>query len=1766
MQLISIPGYTIKDQIYQGEHNAIYRAVRENDRSQVVLKLLRDDYPAPQEIVKLRREYEIIRDLDLPGIVRVADLASYRNQPALVLEDFGGHALSQLIAAGPIELASFFYIAVQLVVTLAELHRRGLIHKDLKPANIIVNPLTMVVKITDFGISTRFSQTKAQTSSPRRLEGTLAYMSPEQTGRMNRSIDYRTDFYSLGVTFYEMLSGRLPFDSSDPLELVHAHIARQPSPLHRQNPAVPEMLSAIVERLMAKTAEERYQSAVGLLADLERCRREWQENGRVRPFELRSADQSERLTIPQQMYGREREIALLQASFERVADGRAEILLVSGQAGIGKSALINELQRAISSRRGLYGSGKFDRLQRNVPYSAIIAALHEVARQILAEDEPTLARWRSTILAALGPNGQLVIDVVPEVEGIIGRQRPVVEASLPEARNRFQLVFQRFIRCLGRQHQPLVLFFDDLHWADAASLSLLAGLLSDSQARWLLVLGAYRDREMSTAHPLRQLLDTVESSGTGVQLLRLEPLGEQDIRQLLADTLRSDLVTVARLTRVIWKKTSGSPFFVNQFLHAINAEGHLHFDQQLRRWVWDLDAIRAMSSTDNVIDLMVNTIQRLPQATQQYLTLAACFGSSFDLVDVAAIAGQHPAPALRELWPAIDAGLILPIDLDYTLYLPDVGLSLAGSDVPRSYRFLHDRVQQAAYILLSDEQRQTAHLRIGRMLRNRMTQGVAEGTLFDLVNQLNLGRALIDCAAERIELLRLNLRAARQAMAAAAYLPAAGYADAAMQLLTAEHWRSDYQLALEVHILAAELAALNAEFATMEQIIDRLIRHATSLLDQVRGYEIRIQSLIARNRSYEAVQQARAVLRQLGLHLPQQLGPLRRRYAALSSYWHLRWHLLRHRQRIHNLAGLPPMTDPSKLAVARLLASVTAAAYNTVPALHILVASRQVELFLEYGNPPEAAYSYTAYGLLLGSSVGDVAASSAFGYLALDMLKQQQANHLAARISLNVYGFILHRRQAMAKSLEPLRSGFQAGLNSGDFEFAAICAYAYGYHRFWLGHDLLSIAREMHDYSKQVRALKRERPAGLIELSRHVVLCLLGETGEPTSLSDELFDEAQMFAQLQAAHDYTTLCVYHIFKLWLCFLAEDLAAAAHHCRQAGQHLSAVSQSIFVPVFDLLCILVRAAHPVAQPWLQRQAQRSLTRLGQWARRAPMNYRQKYLLAQAELARHAGKSGAAREFYDEAIRTARDNGFVNDEALACELAGRFHLEHNRPDHTQLYLRDARYAYVRWGARSKVAALDHQYPGLLTGGQAGASAGGSLRPLATLSTVVEPASDSALDLASVIKASQAISEKLVLDDLLTRLIAIMAENAGAQYGHLILQRDEQWSIEASSVADGSQHASRGSVPLDGAETPLLARSVVNVVARTRQPVLLADASEAEHFARDPYIVTMKPRSILCLPLLHHEQLIGLIYLENNLTRDAFTVDHLEVLNLLAAQAAISIENASLYSGLEDLVTERTARLTDANQQLQALTDQMQAELNLAHHIQQNLLQSPRPDWPGVDLICYTASAREVGGDFYSYYAFSNQHRILSIGDISGKGMPAALLMAVSLATLQSIKIDERSPAQVLALLDGLLLPYTRSTRQNCALCFVELRANRLCVSNAGCIAPLIRRVDGQLEWLEHGDLPLGIDLPGIMPRSEVEVLLEAGDLVILTSDGVVEARNCESELFGFERLEQLVATGPAHSAAALLSHMRRGLLKFAEGVEAHDDISIIILRITG
>jgi predicted ATPase/serine phosphatase RsbU (regulator of sigma subunit)/tRNA A-37 threonylcarbamoyl transferase component Bud32 len=1764
MQLINIPGYTIKDQIYQGEHNAIYRAVREIDHSPVVLKLLRDDYPAPQEIVKLRREYEIMRDLDLPGIVRVADLVSYRNQPALVLEDFGGQALSQLIAAGPIELAGFFYLAVQLVVTLAELHRRGLIHKDLKPANIIVNPLTMMVKITDFGISTRFSQTKPQTSNLRRLEGTLAYMSPEQTGRMNRSIDYRTDFYSLGVTFYEMLSGRLPFDSSDPLELVHAHIARRPPPLHRQNPGVPEMLSAIVERLMAKTAEERYQSAVGLLADLERCRREWQDGGQVRPFELRSADRSERLTIPQVMYGREREIALLHASFERVTGGWTEMLLVSGQAGIGKSALINELQRAISSRRGFYGSGKFDHLQRNAPYAAIIAALREVARQILAEDESTLAWWRSTILTALGPNGQLVIDVIPEVAWIIGRQRPVAEAGPPEARNRFQLVFQRLMRCLSRPEQPLVLFFDDLHQADAASLSLLAGLLSDKQSRGLLLLGAYRDHELSAAHPLRRLLDELETSGTAVQWLRLEPLGEQHIRQLVADTLQSDSAAVARLARLIWKKTSGSPFFVHQFLHAINAEGHLRFNPQLRCWVWDLDAIRAMSSTDNVIDLMVNTIQRLPPATQQYLTLAACFGSSFDLVDVATIADRHPAPALRELWPAIDAGLILPIDLEYTLYLPEVGLSLAGSDVPRSYRFLHDRVQQAAYVLLSDEQRQATHLRIGRMLRNRMAQGGAEDALFDLVNQLNLGRALIDCTAERSELLRLNLRAARQAMAAAAYLPAAAHADTALQLVTVEHWRSDYQLALDVHILAAELAALNAEFATMEQIIDLLIRHAASRLDQVRGHEIRIQSLIARNRSYEALQWARVVLHRLGLHLPQRPGPLRRSAVVLRSYLRLRWHLLRRRQGIRDLANLPAMTDASKLALARLLASVTAAAYNTAPALHILVASRQIELFLAYGNPPEAAYSYTAYGLLLGSSVGDVTASSAFGALALDMLQQQQTNHLAARIVLNVYGFILHRRQAMAKSLEPLRNGFQTGLNSGDFEFAAICAYAYGYHRFWLGHDLVSMAREMQDYSNQVQALKRARPARLIELLRHVMLCLLGETDGPTSLSNEVFDEAQVLDQLQAAHDYTTLCVYHIYKLWLSFLADDLELAEQHSRQAGRHLSAVSQSIFVPVFDLLCILVMVARPVVPRWLQRQAQRSLVRLGQWARQAPMNYQQKYMLAQAELSRRAGKAGAAREYYDRAIRRARENGFVNDEALACELAGRFHLEHNRPDHAQLYLRDARYAYVRWGARSKVAALDRAYPGLLTSGQAGTATGGALRSLATLSTIVEPASASALDLASVIKASQAISEKLVLDDLLTRLIAIMAENAGAQYGHLILQRDEQLSIEASSVADGSHHASRGSVPLDGAETPVLARSVVNVVARTREPVLLADASEAEQFVRDPYIVAMQPRSILCLPLLHHAQLIGLIYLENNLTRDAFTVAHLEVLNLLAAQAAISIENAGLYSGLEDLVAERTMRLTEANRQLQALTDQMQAELNLAHHIQQNLLQAPRPDWPGVDLICYTAPAREVGGDFYSYAVFSDQHRILAIGDISGKGLPAALLMAVSLATLQSIKIEERSPAQVLALLDGLLLPYTRSTRQNCALCFVELRARRLCVSNAGCIAPLIRRVDDRLEWLEHGDLPLGIDLPGIRPRSEVDVPLAAGDLVVLTSDGVVEARNREGDLFGFERLEQLVAVGPAHSAAALLSHMRRGLLTFAEGVEAQDDISIIILRI--
>jgi PAS domain S-box-containing protein len=1492
--MITIDGYRVDEKLSENTNTLVYRGRRDADDQPVILKALKQAYPSPQTIAWFKREYEIMRTLNLPGAVGAYSLQTDHNQWVMVLEDFGGESLARLQMVGPLGLTEFLRLSIQVADALGQIHQQNIVHKDINPSHILLNPATGQAKLTDFGSSSALSQENLTIRNPSVLEGTLAYMSPEQTGRMNRTMDYRADLYSLGVTFYQLLTGQLPFSSTDLMELVHCHIAKKPKPPCELNPDAPQVISDIVMRLLAKNADDRYQSAYGLKADLEECLRQWLAEGRIELFALGKNDVSDRFQIPQKLYGREAEITTLLSGFDRVNRGASETMLVSGYAGIGKTALIQEVYRPITRQRGYFIAGKFDQFQRNVPYAALIQAFRSLMQQVLTESEAQITIWRERLLAALGPNGQVVIEVIPEMELIIGPQPVVPELPPAEAQNRLNLVIQNFIRVFTRAEHPLAVFLDDLQWADAASLRLFRLLTTASDCQYLFFIGAYRDSEVSQTHPLMLTVNEIRQAGKTVTHITLSPLSLPDIVHFVADTLHCGSDRARSLAELVRAKTGGNPFFMIEFLRSLYAGKLLDFNHQRGGWQWDLAQIQAQDFTANVVELLAGKIQKLKPEAQTVLKLAACIGNQFDLRTLSIVYEKSSRETAADLWQGIAEGLILPLGGAYKLAQLDVeGLA---EELAVEYKFAHDRIRQAVYSLIPVEQKQAIHYQVGRLLLQNTLPESQEESIFEIVNQLNYGRGLIAEQAEQIELARLNLMAGRKAKSAAAYEVAFSDLQVGVELLSSveDIWQRRYDLTLALYVEAAETAYLSGDFEQMERLAQAVLSQAKTLPDEIKVYEVKIQAYIAQNRLLEAVRLALSVLKVLGVRLPEKpnrldilLGLLRTKLALVGK-------------RIEDLIDLPEMTDSSKRAAMRILSKVASAAYLAAPDLLPLVVFKSVNLSVKYGRAPESAFAYAGYGFIMCRALGDIDSGYRFGQLALSLAERSDAKELRARTSLTANAFVRHWKEHVRASLQPLLGAYQSGLETGDLEYAAHSARNYVAFSFYVGKDLPELEREIASYSETVRQLKQASALYLSDLYRQVVLNLMGNAKDPTVLSGAAYDEETMLPLHLEANDRAAIYNLYFNKLVLCYDFQHYPQAIEYARLTEKNLGGAAATPLIPLFHFYDSLARlAVYPGTPMREQKRFLKKVTanqkKLKKWARHAPMNQLHRYYLVEAERARVLGNDGEAREFYDNAIALVQESNYPNEEALANELAGRYYLARGLDRLAVTYLLEARYSYLRWGAIAKVEALEEEH----LSGSAEAPLLSQREEMATTR-----GAGGVLDLRTVMKALQAISGEILLDRLLEQLMKIVIENAGAQTGYLVLEKGVrhqgkagQWAIEAEGTVGKADVTVLQSIP---ATERVLPMSVVNYVARTKENVVLDDAANEGPFTQDPYVKANQSRSILCAPLLYQRKLTGMLYLENNLTSAAFTPNRLTVLNLLSSQAAISIENARLYADL--------------------------------------------------------------------------------------------------------------------------------------------------------------------------------------------------------------------------------------------------------------------------
>ena len=1443
----------------------LYRARQPGSDMPLLVVAPTAEEPLPQSLRRLEHEYSLATELEPEWAAKPLTLTHRERRTILVLADPGGEPLDRVLERyreQTLDLARVLSLAINLVTALGHVHRRGLIHKDVKPENVLVDDAGRVW-LTGFGIASRLPRERQAPAPPEFIAGSLAYMSPEQTGRMNRSIDTRSDLYSLGVTLYQMLTGVLPFTAADPLELVHCHIARQPVvPAER---GVPEPLSAITMRLLAKNAEERYQTAAGVEADFRRCLSEWDSYARIDSFPLGTHDSSDRLLIPEKLYGREREVDALLVAFDRVvAKGPAELVLVSGYSGVGKSSVVNELHKVLVPPRGLFAAGKFDQYKRDVPYATLAQALQMLVRQILVKSEAEVDHWRHALLEALGTNGQLMVNLIPEVEFLIGKQPPAVELSSQEARGRFQLVFRRFLGVFASPEHPLALFLDDLQWLDTATLELLERLTTDPDVRHVLLIGAYRDNEVSSSHPLMRMLAAIREAGARAEEIVLAPLGLDDVERFIADTLHCGPDSAGPLALLVHEKTGGNPFFAIQFLTTLVEEGLVRFDRDAAAWTWDLDRIRAKSYAGNVVDLMLGKLKRLPHHTQTALQQLASLGNVAEIERLSLVFGQSEEEIHVPLWEAVRTGLILRLET--------------------SYAFLHDRIQEAAYALIPEAQRAEVHLRIGRLLLEHTPPAARHEAIFEIVNQFNRGAELITSEMERHQLAELNLVAGSRAKASTAYASALKYFIAGQALLKDDPLERGGDLVFQLELNRAQCEFLTGALTVAAECVERLRSRAANAVELAAASCLGIDVCMTLGQIDRAVAIGLDYLRYLAIDWP--VHPTEEQ--VRSEYERI-WSQLGSRA-IEEVVDFPLMSDPVSIATLDVLAKASVPALFTDMNLRDLLTCRATSLCIERGNNPGSCLMYVWMSNIAGHRIGDYKNAFRFAQLGYDLVEKRDLKRFQAATYHTFAAMIMPWMKHPLICCVVIREAFEIANRIGDLTYAVYARMGLIGLLIAAGGPLAAVQSEAENGLDFARKAKFAFGSDTIRMVLGFLRTLRALTAELGSFDHAEFDEIDFVRNLDK-QIWMTQCWYWVRKLQVHVIAGDFPSAIEASLKARPFLL-VSPTFEVAEYEFYSALARAALcDSATDGKRRDHFEALRahyeRVQLWAEHCPEHFENRAALVGAEIARLEQRDADALRLYEKAIYSAREHGFVQNEALAHELAAQYCLARNLETAGYAYLRNARNCYHRWGADGKVKQLDELYPRLLEG---------LLTPAAAAAIGMQTAR---WDVETVVRASQTLSSEVDLPRLVEKLLRIAMENAGAERGLLILLGGGEPRIEAeATTGPGKVEVVVRQVPVTPSDLP---QSALHYVIRTQESVLLDDASADSVYSKDEYVRQRRSKSILCLPIVRQAKLVGALYLENTLTPGAFTPDRVTVLQLLASQAAISLENATLYSDLQ-------------------------------------------------------------------------------------------------------------------------------------------------------------------------------------------------------------------------------------------------------------------------
>ncbi|MCB1191379.1 MAG: AAA family ATPase [Leptospiraceae bacterium] len=1737
--------FEIVKTIFESDTTVIHRAI-DTEGNYTIIKHLKNEFPRPKEILKLKKEYNIVNSIREEGVIKPIKLVDDNRNFAILFQDIGGESLTNLLKENKLPIEKLLSIAIKITESLVVIHKHGIIHKDIKPHNIIVNPQTFQLEIADFGISTLLSRETPSIEKIENIEGTLPYISPEQTGRMNRNIDYRTDFYSLGITFYEMFTGKLPYFSYDILEIIYFHIALQVAPPDEINPEIPLPLCRLILKLLEKNAENRYKSALGIQHDLLQIYELYTNNPeRLSEYTIAQKDVSDKFAIPQKLYGRENEIANILQALERVVSnepGRSELLVVKGFSGVGKTNLVKEIQKPVLERKGFFLSGKYEQFKRDVPYYGIVQAFEELNTLLLVEPESKIKEWKNSIQRAVGNNGQVITDVIPGLALLIGKQNSLLNLNLTETQNRFILVLKDFIKVFATKEHPLVIFLDDMHWVDSASVKLLEALISDSNIKYILFIFSYRDNEVNHNHSLPQLLNDIKNSGCPIQTIHLLPLAFEDVNKLIADILQKDQDHVYELTDVILSKTRGNPFFVIEFLKSMYNDKIIYYNSIENSWSWDIARSDSLGITDNVIDLMIKKIRNLSDSAGNLIRLASCISNRFDLNTLSIIHQKSILDTASELDELLKEGLIVPEGISYQFVAND-------SDASRHihYNFLHDKVLQAAYETIPDGDKENIQLLIGRHLWENTLESELDDRVIDIVNHYNIGRRLIDDEKEKRKLIELNLKAAKKSKESIAYYSCYEHLYVCIELLPDNSWETMYSITFQVYKFLMEIEYMVNGLTGNDSISQEVLAKVKTNLEKAEIYNILISKYMIQGKNTEVLGMGKIALSLLGIEIPEKdiKSSIVKELTNIKT-------LLKGKS-ISSLLELSEMHDLQATMAMKVLINLNAPAYLANPQLYGWILSKMVNLSIQHGNTSESAKGYASFGNVWIASFKDYQGGYEFGLLGLRLSEKLNDAKQKCQACFSLSFFLSHWVNHLDHSIQWEKDGFLSGLECGDIPYAGYTLTVRSLNSFFRTKDMEHFLNELFEFLTFCKSYRHVPSMNAITAVSIVVSQLVGK-----NLSGSLYKEDEFVASLRSNKNYMQLCIYYTLKGILCIVLENHNEGLGHLQEAKSlHAYAVNLIIIAEYYFYHSLAILSTldnlSKEAQETFIREVEENQVFLKQFADNCNENFLHQYYLIEAELATLYGLTSKALNLYEKSIKLAGKNGFIMNEAMANERLARYFLSMVMEKAAKTYIQDARYLYQQLEANTKVNKMNEEYSNLLKycfKSETEQSYYQTLQSYDNSSSEKEfeflsnfnTTRVKHLDLNSIFQASRSLSREIVLENLLKKLMKFLIQNAGAENGMFIYNEEGKFVVEAIGKREKEIEV-MNSIPLETYDK--ISHSIVNFTKRTEKVIVLDNASIDGQFGNDPYISRNGIKSVICLPVANKGKLLGLIYLENNITEGAFTVDRIEALQILASQTAISLENAKLYSSIENMTRQRT---------------RIQTEFEIAEKIQTSLIPK-KPVIEGYEIAPYMKTAERVGGDYYDVINQEDREWLV-IGDVSGHGVSAGLVMIMAQTAIHTVVEfqKELNPKEVLQEVNKIITANIQKMNTNkfMTILLIQKIGDTFYYSGQHLDIIVYRAKTGMVEKIVSNDCWLGLYYM-INDFSVNQFTIETGDAIILYTDGITEAMDQNDQMFDSIGLINLMKNHGKKS----VEEIKNMLLESLQNYRQKDDITFMILK---